>query len=303
MAPVTVHHEGPIVTRQEAMALGLRRYFPGTVCKRGHIAERDLNSTCVECKHPTRTPSEITGIFYEGRLITRKEARTQGLKRYFTGKACKKGHLAERYVSGGCVICQYENDRRRIEARRHPRPITVVIYQGPIVSRASAKSAKEVRYFNGKPCKHGHVDQHFTSNGTCVACTNSPHAKDVRLAYSRRDSVIARAAVRRQSPASIELFERRRFSERGLALYRSYVLRRRAHRRNAGGKFTADDLLKLLSHQKHCHICGKRFTKSNPPTVDHIIPLSKGGCHDISNISLAHGSCNSRKHAKITHLI
>jgi 5-methylcytosine-specific restriction endonuclease McrA len=42
-------------------------------------------------------------------IITRKEARAQGCKRYFTGKACKHGHLSERTVSsGGCVVCRDE---------------------------------------------------------------------------------------------------------------------------------------------------------------------------------------------------
>ena len=38
-------------------------------------------------------------------IISCKEAKAQGLKRYFTGKPCKHGHIAERHVTGGCVIC------------------------------------------------------------------------------------------------------------------------------------------------------------------------------------------------------
>ena len=40
------------------------------------------------------------------RIISRDEARALGLKRYFTGKPCKHGHVAEHYVSScGCVEC------------------------------------------------------------------------------------------------------------------------------------------------------------------------------------------------------
>jgi hypothetical protein len=40
------------------------------------------------------------------RIITLKEARRRGLKRYFTGKPCKRGHVAEQYVSTlACVEC------------------------------------------------------------------------------------------------------------------------------------------------------------------------------------------------------
>lgn len=52
-------------------------------------------------------------------IISREEARTLGLKRYFTGRACKYGHTAQREVSNtGCVICRLKiyNDRGRIAA-------------------------------------------------------------------------------------------------------------------------------------------------------------------------------------------
>ncbi|WP_424362974.1 HNH endonuclease [Methylocystis parvus] len=39
----------PRVTLADARALGLKRYFTGTPCKQGHVAERYLSSNCVEC--------------------------------------------------------------------------------------------------------------------------------------------------------------------------------------------------------------------------------------------------------------
>lgn len=39
-------------------------------------------------------------------VISRKEAKAQGLKFYFTGKTCKFGHVTERYAGNGvCVEC------------------------------------------------------------------------------------------------------------------------------------------------------------------------------------------------------
>jgi hypothetical protein len=39
-------------------------------------------------------------------IIARQQAREQKLKRYFTGKPCRNGHLSERYVSTGqCKQC------------------------------------------------------------------------------------------------------------------------------------------------------------------------------------------------------
>lgn len=39
-------------------------------------------------------------------IITREQAYKMNRKRFFTGKACKHGHVAERFVTtGGCVKC------------------------------------------------------------------------------------------------------------------------------------------------------------------------------------------------------
>lgn len=45
-------------------------------------------------------------------IITRKEAIAQGLKRYFTGKPCKHGHVSERTINRNCVECALEMTRK-----------------------------------------------------------------------------------------------------------------------------------------------------------------------------------------------
>ena len=61
-----------------------------------------------------------------------------------------------------------------------------------------------------------------------------------------------------------------------------------------------------------CHICGKVcdfedytirddgtfVAGNNYPSIDHVIPLSKGGSHSWGNVKLAHRVCNSRKSNK-----
>lgn len=43
---------------------------------------------------------------FSRRKISRDEARTQGLNKYYTGEPCKKGHTAERYVANStCCVC------------------------------------------------------------------------------------------------------------------------------------------------------------------------------------------------------
>jgi hypothetical protein len=55
-------------------------------------------------------------------FVSKSEAKARGLKRYFTGKRCKRDHLSERYVStGACAACDQglpadppEAERRRL---------------------------------------------------------------------------------------------------------------------------------------------------------------------------------------------
>jgi hypothetical protein len=44
--------------------------------------------------------------------ITAKEAKELGVPRFFTGRPCKRGHVAERYTnSGHCIACDNERVR------------------------------------------------------------------------------------------------------------------------------------------------------------------------------------------------
>lgn len=75
-------------------------------------------------------------------VISRVDARKLGLKRFYTGKPCPHGHIAERLVSNGtCVVCTRE--------------------------RADAWGAR----VNGtvRPCKYGHISKR-TTNGACMEC-------------------------------------------------------------------------------------------------------------------------------------
>lgn len=63
---------------------------------------------------------------------------------------------------------------------------------------------------------------------------------------------------------------------------------------------------RILKTERLCGICGKPVDLSlkapNPlaPCIDHIIPVSKGGHpSDISNLQLAHWTCNRAKSDKL----
>lgn len=60
-----------------------------------------------------------------------------------------------------------------------------------------------------------------------------------------------------------------------------------------------------LRDKSTCHLCGKPVSRDVPwpqwmsPSIDHIIPLARGGSHSMDNIALAHLGCNQSKGARV----
>ena len=88
----------------------------------------------------------------------------------------------------------------------------------------------------------------------------------------------------------------------------------RETRMKANGKIDYSvTLSKIVERDKHiCKLCGRKVNESDYvyvgetfiagndyPSIDHIIPLSKGGLHQWDNVQLAHRLCNSVKCDKL----
>lgn len=69
-------------------------------------------------------------------------------------------------------------------------------------------------------------------------------------------------------------------------------------RKRAGGSITGDDMRRVLTESASCFYCEALYTADRRPTVDHVVPLSKGGTNAADNLVSCCRSCNSKKRAR-----
>lgn len=92
----------------------------------------------------------------------------------------------------------------------------------------------------------------------------------------------------------------RRERDRGRGNHKA-VLRR--HVVKNGEKIQINDLVTRDGFD--CQICNvvidwaKRGERKWWPSLDHVVPISKGGLHTLSNTRMVHLGCNSKKRAKL----
>ena len=90
-----------------------------TILKRDRPASRK-GVTLTPC--PPTQQRNLSGVFMQ-KIITRSEAIQQGLKHYFTGKPCKRGHVTTRKVSDkACRDCCRINQQNR---RKDPKIVAL----------------------------------------------------------------------------------------------------------------------------------------------------------------------------------
>lgn len=120
------------------------------------------------------------------------------------------------------------------------------------------------------------------------------YRREVNLKYNRRYN-------RNHKDEKREYGRKYRQTEAGCIICKICAHRRRARRVRAGGDgISAEQWQRIIKKQKHrCNMCGKRFSKIRVPSMDHIVPISKSGDHDASNIQALCRSCNSSKSNKI----
>jgi 5-methylcytosine-specific restriction endonuclease McrA len=119
-------------------------------------------------------------------------------------------------------------------------------------------------------------------------------AKAARYREKNRERLALRAReIRLRDSERLEANRRRYLAKKPYAITDS-CRRRRARLKNAP-KIEEYDSLEIAKRDGwKCHICGKRV-KRGQLSIDHLVPLSRGGDDTPQNVALAHLRCNSRR--------
>lgn len=260
-----------IISKKEAVSLGLKRYYTGVPCKHGHIAERKVNnSDCLECKRIRSIKARSEPLKKNKDKLYRS---TDEYKRRKAYNARLKNHVK-------IIDAQLEklNNKRRAGDK--------------FVSKSDAELYGLSRYYDGSICKRGHVSQRTTSNGSCCECALVNAAEPHRLAKKKEYYAINKD---RLTPRNVER-QRERYSE--CAEYRMGVAARNMLKRvlrtsdelKRGGTYEVlgYNRKQLMDHLESLFTEGMSWDNYGEWHIDHIVPVSwwlKNNITDPSQIN------------------
>ncbi len=194
-------------------------------------------------------------------VVTRSEAKARGLKRYFTGKACKNGHVMSRNVANGCCLA-----------------CAVVIAK---------------RYYDG------HAEERRAVTREYLAAASPEWKKAHQRKYHQKHRIKLQEKQKIYNAKNPDLIREIKRRWKAKNKHQAHIDKHARRAREAGciGKYTAADLKRIRTMQKDkCAYCKTSLKASCH--LDHIIPLARGGDNFPSNIQFLCGPCNMKKNAK-----
>jgi len=135
----------------------------------------------------------------------------------------------------------------------------------------------------------------FVANGAQHYCTPKCQelGKKISLRKLKRQRLLAGLCARHGTAGHCEICHARNFNKAN---------KRRGPEGERAPALSKADKRKLCEQQKwKCSLCGKKLdpklrgTHNMGISIDHVIPVSMGGTHDLANLAAAHRTCNSKK--------
>lgn len=242
-------------------------------------------------------------------ILTRAQARAQGLKRYFTGKPCKHGHVAERFIDGTCVPCRLARNARWAAENPEKKAASVRAFRE---KNADALKAKQKEYHaewyaKNREAKLAQNKAYLRENRDVARkavakwrANNPEKAAEANRRWHEENPERRRENAKRKYHANPEQYKSRNraWAAANPEAISARDARRRSREIEAPGTHTPADLKRILHAQGHrcpyCR-CDLRKTKKH---LDHIMPLALGGSNDRTNLQYLCAHCNLSKGAK-----
>lgn len=202
-------------------------------------------------------------------IISRADAKRAGLKYYFTGKACKHGHVSIRETaSAKCVGCFFdlaEIEKKRLRDRQY--------------------------YANNKSIIIDRQSKYHQSNrDRLIKAMRERRKRNIDSALEKSRSYYAK-----NKQKILEKYKE--YALRNPEIVRQAKRNRKARSKNAQGHHTKEDIQRILQDQK-CKCANCLCDVSGGYHVDHIMPLKLGGTNWPDNLQILCPTCNLRKNAK-----
>lgn len=212
-----------------------------------------------------------------------KKARRLGCKRYFTGKPCKEGHIAERLTSGGhCLVCHrkqtHEDKQKNPEREREYRK-----RNSEKMTRQSREWARENRERSNaikKKYRDAHKQELLESNNEWRRRNPERQRENQRCQYQNNPE------PRREATRLNKLNNR--------AYCTAKEVERYANKKNATPAWADRDAICAVYER------AQQMTEQNGEAynVDHIVPLQSDivcGLHVEENLQVITRLDNVRK--------
>lgn len=222
-------------------------------------------------------------------VISWKAAKAAGLKYFFTGKPCKRGHIDKRFVSSTqCKTCSYERVLNIYHGRMPSITGRVCARCGVLIPEGRTRKARYCSLLCRTLVRRGK----YTEDERRWKRENRDRIRvRTRERYASNEQSRQRT-LERARESRIRCVDRVRREKRKSAQVR------RA-RKKAVFVEVVDPMVVFQRDKGICGICMKHVDINSKWHIDHVIPIARGGVHSYANVQLAHALCNLSKHAKM----
>ena len=235
-------------------------------------------------------------------IISRDQAKSLGLKFYFSGQPCVSGFYGLRNVNSNQCFCEHHRDLARNAAKKYKSENYEKIKQREKIARSTperkAKLAERdrLRLEKNREQMNAKKREWYHKNKQRAEETHQKWreriGEDAYKAYVKKHG---RKRYEKNKEKIIgQVLKWRNENKESVKIYARATA---AKRRSAAGAYTKKDVQDILEKQKHkCAYCKKSVKDGYH--VDHVVPLARGGTNWPDNLQILCPFCNLSKGVK-----